>query len=204
MLNDYNIMGNSSCDKLMTETDMFILQGAPMNWNARWKILSDVITDLCKRGERVPQNIINDMRSAKVMIEVIKADKSRVENIIRLEEYLGNVESYILSTAKNVFGENYLNNILRRLSELEAEGFTTEEPVRFRPGLPRGEKWIRIQVSDITPLEFVRNVASELNLKLRVEEDGYILVYGAEESLKTFAKRISEKARSLRRSLLSK
>lgn len=204
MLNGYGIMGYSPCDKFMTETNLFVLQGALMNWDARWKILSDVITDLCKRGEKVPQNIINDMRSARVMIEVIKADRSRAENIARLEEYLGNVESYILSTAKNVFGEEYVNNILRRLIELEAEGFIIEEPVRFHPGLPRGERWVRIQVSDITPLEFIRGIASELNLKLRVEEDGYILVYGDEENLKTFIKRVSEKARSHKESSLPK
>lgn len=171
-----------------------------MSWDARWKILSDVIVDLCKRGERVPKNVINDLRSAKVMLEVVKADRARAESIARLEEYLGNVESYVLSAAKNVLGEDYVNNILRKLCELEAEGFMLEEPVRFRPGLPREERWIRIQVSEITPLEFIREAASEFNLKIRVGEDGYALVYGPEENLRIFVKKVAERTRGFRES----
>jgi len=184
----------------MTGSALFVLQGAFMSWDARWKILSDVIVDLCKRGERVPQNIINDLRSAKVMLEVVKADKARAESIARLEEYLGNVESYVLSAAKNVLGEDYVNNILRKLCELETEGFILEEPPRFHLGLPRGEKWIRIQVSEITPLEFIRDTASEFNLKIRVEEDGYVLVYGTEENLRAFVKKVAERTRGSRES----
>ncbi|MEM0010861.1 MAG: DUF2096 family protein [Candidatus Bathyarchaeia archaeon] len=164
-----------------------------MSWEARWKILSDAIVDLCRRGERIPQNVVNDLRSAKVMLGVVRADRARPENIARLEEYLSNVESYVLSAAKNVFGEDYVNNILRRLCELEREGFMLEEPTRFRPGLPREEKWVRIQVTEMTPLDFIRDVAGELNLKFRVEEDGYVLIYGAEENVKALIKKISER-----------
>lgn len=187
------LIGYSSHDKFMTKLSLFVLQGVFMSWEARWKILSDTIVDLCRRGERVPQNIVNDLRSAKVMLEVVRADRARPENVARLEEYLSNVESYVLSAAKNVFGEDYVNNILRRLCELEREGFILEEPTRFRPGLPREERWVRIQVTEMTPLEFIREVASGLNLKFRVEEDGYVLVYGAEENVKAFIKKISER-----------
>ncbi|MEM1586380.1 MAG: DUF2096 family protein [Candidatus Bathyarchaeia archaeon] len=195
MLHDHGIIDYFPYDKLITKSALFVLQGAFMSWEARWKILSDVITDLCRRGERVPPNIINDLRSAKIMLEVVKADRIRSENVARLEEYLSNVESYILPAARNVFGEDYVNNILRRLCELEAEGFMLEEFPRFRPGLPREEKWVRVQVTEITPLEFIREVAGEFNLKLRVEDDGYALVYGAEESVKAFIKRLSERTR---------
>lgn len=188
----------SSCDKLMTSSILFVLQGAFMSWEARWKILSDVIADLCRRGERIPQNIINDLRSAKVMLEVVKADRVRSENVARLEGYLSNVESYALSVAKNVFGEDYVNEILRKICELEIEGFMPEEPIRFRPGLPREEKWVRIRLMERTPLELIREIAGELNLKLRIEENGHVLVYGAEENVKAFIKRVSEKVRGFK------
>lgn len=184
-----------SYDKFMFKSAILVLQGAPMSWDARLKILSDVITDLCKRGEKVPQSIINDLRSARVMLEVVKADRARAENIARLEEYLSNVESYALSAARSILGEEYVNDVLRKLCELEVGGFTFEGPVRFRPGLPREERWIRIQVSEITPLELIREISGELNLEIRVEEDGYVLVRGTEENLKAFIKRIAERTR---------
>lgn len=194
MPHGYNILIDCSLyDKFMTKLSLLVLQGDFMSWEARWKILSDAIVDLCRRGERVPQSVVNDLRSAKVMLGVVRADRARPENIARLEEYLSNVESYVLSAAKNVFGEDYVNNILRRLCELEREGFMLEEPTRFRPGLPREEKWVRIQVTEMTPLDFIRDVAGELNLKFRVEEDGYVLIYGAEENVKAFIKKISER-----------
>lgn len=187
-------------DKLIARSTLCVLWGVIMGWEARWKILSDVVTDLCRRGERVPASVINDLRSARVMLEVVKADRSRSENIARLEECLSNVESYILSTARDVLGEEYVNNVLRRLCELESEEITLESYVSFRPGLPREEKWVRIQVTEETPLEFIKQVAGELGLKSRVEEDGYVLVYGSDDGIKSFIKRIAERTRSSRSS----
>lgn len=166
-----------------------------MSWDARWKMLSDVITDLFRCGKNVPESVINDLRSAKVMLEIIKRDRSRADVFARLEEYLSNVESYVLSAAREVFGEDYVNTVLRRLCELEAEGLLLEGPTGFRPGLPREEKWVRIQISETTPIEFIREVARGLNLNVRVEEDGYALVYGSEDGVKAFVKKIAERMR---------
>lgn len=169
-----------------------------MGWERRWRILADVITDLRRSGGDVPLSVINDLRSAKTMIEIVKADRSRPENISRLEEYLSNVEAYVLSAAKERFGENYVNDVLRRICEVEFEETAVEPQVRFRPGLPREERWIRVQVADDVPLEVIREIAGECGLKCRVEEDGYVLVYGGDEGVKSFVKRMAEVVRETR------
>ncbi|MEM2342010.1 MAG: DUF2096 family protein [Candidatus Bathyarchaeia archaeon] len=170
-----------------------------MNWEARWRILSDVITDLRGGGEIVPPKIINDLRSAKVMLEIIKVNSSHPENISRLEECLSNVETYVLSVAKSKFGEEYVNNILRRLCELEVERAEFEIQVRFHPNLPRGEKWVRIQPTGAVTFKDIEESAKRFGLKFRVERDGYVLVYGEDEKLKSFVKRLAEIFRGLKR-----
>ncbi|MEM1582232.1 MAG: DUF2096 family protein [Candidatus Bathyarchaeia archaeon] len=162
-----------------------------MNWEVRWKILADVITELYRVGETVPPNILNDLRSAKVMIEVLKVDRSHPDNLTRLEEYLNNVESYVLSAAGRRFGEKYANDILRKL-EIETGEFGTETQIRFYPSLPKGEKWIRVQVTNEAPLEVIERLARESGLKIRVERDGYVLVYGGENEIKVFVSKLTE------------
>ena len=163
-----------------------------MDWERRWRILADVITDLRRSGWDVPPSVINDLRSAKTMIEIVKADRSRSENISRLEEYLSSVEAYVLSAAKERFGEKYVNEILRRICEVEFEEAVVEPQVRFRPGLPREERWIRVQVTDDVPLEVIKKIVGECGLKCRVEEDGYVLVYGGDEGIKSFVRKMAE------------
>lgn len=170
-----------------------------MDWEARWRILANVITELRRSGESIPYNVINDLRLAKTMIEIVGADMLRPENISRLEEYLSNVESYALSAAKVRFGDKYVEDVLRRLCELKASSIEPEFQVRFHPELPKGKRWIRVQLSDETPLDLIRRVAEEFGLKCRVEEDGYALVYGGEEAVRGFIKRMASEIRERKR-----
>ncbi|MEM2539087.1 MAG: DUF2096 family protein [Candidatus Bathyarchaeia archaeon] len=164
-----------------------------MSWETRWKILSDVTTDLIKGGVTVPPNVINDLRSAKVILEIIKVDRSRPENISRLEECLSNVEAYVLSAARDRFGDKYVEDVLKKLCSLEVEEGEEKVQLSFRPGFPRDEKWIRVKITnEITPKD-LENIAGELGLKVRVEEDGYMLIHGGEKELRDFVKRVSEK-----------
>ncbi|MCX8170435.1 MAG: DUF2096 family protein [Candidatus Bathyarchaeota archaeon] len=164
-----------------------------MNWELRWRILSDVTTDLLRGGVMVPPNIINDLRSAKVILEILKVDRSQPENISRLEDCLSNVEVYVLTAARGKFGEKYVENILRRLYSMEVEKSGEEMRLFFHPGLPRDEKWIRVKITDETPLEVLESIAGELGLKLEAESGRYVLVHGGEKELKDFVRRVSEK-----------
>lgn len=163
-----------------------------MSWEARWKILADVITELYGVGEAMPPNILNDLRSAKVMMEILKVDRSHPGNLTRLEEYLNNVESYVISAVGRRFGEKYANDILRRLCEIETGEFGAETQIRFYPSLPKGEKWIRVQVTNEAPLEVIERLAGESGLKIRVERDGYVLVYGGDNEIKVFVSKLTE------------
>jgi hypothetical protein len=161
-----------------------------------WKTLADLITEFRKRGESIPSNVMEDLRAAKTMIEVLRADPSRVENIPSIEMYLGNVESYLMYNAQKNFGSDFVEDWMKKIKEARETKATGEKPApssKFVPGLPRGQKWVRVQVSKEMPQKEIKRLADETGLYFKMQRDGYMLIYGDEEKLKLFVKKTAEK-----------
>lgn len=164
-----------------------------MGYLAVWKVLEEMITDLKKRGVTIPANILNDLRYARTLINVLKADPTRLETSQKIEEYLNNVEAYLISEEQK-FGEKYVEEWVKRLEEASRKVFDEgEEETRFVPGLPREQRWIRVKPSEEMPIESLKALAGELNLSFEVQSDGCLLVYGEDERLKDFVKKMATK-----------
>ena len=73
-----------------------------------------------------------------------------------------------------------------------------EEISRFTPGVPRNKNWIRIQTSEDTPPEGIKKLVKESKLSYKMQKNGYILVYGNGENIKSFVKRMTEQFRGSR------
>jgi hypothetical protein len=164
-----------------------------------WKTLADLITEFRRRGESIPSNVMEDLRAAKTMIEVLRADPSRIENVPSIELYLGNVESYLIFEAQKKFGSEFVDEWMQKIKEAR-QTKAPEEHVKpsskFVPGLPRGQKWVRVQVSKETPEREIKKLAEDTGLSFKMQRDGYMLVYGDDEKLKLFVKKAAEKLRS--------
>jgi len=161
-----------------------------------WKTLADLITEFRRRGEFIPSNVMEDLRAAKTMIHVLRADPNRVENVPSIELYLGNVESYLIYEAQKKFGLEFVEEWMQRIKEARETkpvGEKHEPSSKFVPGLPRGQKWVRVQVSEKTPEKEIKRLAEETGLSSKVQTDGYLLVYGEDEKLKLFVKKAAEK-----------
>ncbi|MEM3612952.1 MAG: DUF2096 family protein [Candidatus Bathyarchaeia archaeon] len=163
-----------------------------MGYLAVWKVLEEMITDLKKKGTVVPADILNDLRNARTLINVLKADPTRLETSQKIEEYLNNVEAYLISEGQR-FGDKYIEGWVKRLEEASRKVFDEEEETRFVPGLPRDQRWIRIKPSEEMPIETLKALAGELNLSFEVQSDGFLLVYGDDERLKDFVKKMATK-----------
>jgi len=161
-----------------------------------WKALADLITEFRKRGESIPSHVMEDLRAAKTMIQVLRADPSHIENVPSIELYLGNVESYLIFEAQKKFGSPFAEEWMQKIREARETKAEREEPEpssKFVPGLPRAQKWVRLQVSKETPEKEIRKLAEENGLSFRMQKDSYMLVYGNEEKLKLFVKKAAEK-----------
>jgi hypothetical protein len=138
--------------------------------------------------------MMDDLKSAKTLINVLRADPCREETSQRVETYLLNLESYLVSQAQKKFGSKYVEEWLRRLDEASKKPHEEEEPeaeARFVPGLPREQKWIRVKPTGELTLERIKELATESNLLFNVQSDGYLLVYGEDERIKEFVKKMA-------------
>lgn len=162
-----------------------------MNYSATWKVLDKMIAELRGKGAEIPEEIVSDLRYAKTLINILKADPSNFEVNRRLEESIQAVESYLISEAMK-HGNEYVDAWLKRLEEAERKNVENFEECRFVPGLPRDKKWIRVKISDKDFQNTLMHIAEEAQLSFQLQEDGYMLVYGEdEEKLKNFLKKIA-------------
>ena len=100
---------------------------------------------------------MNDLRSAKVMIQILKANATYKETTLKLENLLRNIESYIIFTAQEKFGATLADNWLKKLEKAKKTESKEQEETKskFIPGLPKNQSWVRIQTSQDLPLEKV-------------------------------------------------
>jgi hypothetical protein len=165
-----------------------------MGYLAVWKVLEEMILEFRKRGITIPVEVMDNLKSARTMIKILKADPSRGETMQKIEEYLSTVESYLISEGQKKFGVEYVDKWLKKLDEANIRfPDLEEEETRFVPGLPREQKWIRVKPSAELPMEKLKLLAKELNLSCELQGDGYLLVYGEDERLKEFVKKMAKK-----------
>ena len=168
-----------------------------MGRNQVWKTLDLLVAEFKKHGQTVPQNIIEDLRSAKTLMQVLRADPKHEENLPTIEMYLGNVESYLIFEAHKKIGAAFAEDWMQRLREARKAAELEEEPLepssKFVSGAPRDQKWLRVQVSDEMPENEIKKLAAECGLSTRMQPDGYLLVSGDESGIKLFIHKTGEK-----------
>jgi hypothetical protein len=166
-----------------------------MGYLAMWKVLEEIITEFRKKQLPIPERVMNDLKSAKTMIKIVNADTGHGENSLKIEEYLGSVEAYLVTEAQKHFAPEQIDNWLKRLEQANCETCeeNTEES-RFVAGVPRDQKWIRVEPLANLPVEKLKQLAEETNLTISLQEDGRIVVYGQAEDLKEFVKKMTTQA----------
>ena len=170
-----------------------------MGYAELWKLLDDLVVEFRKREETIPPEVIEDLRAAKTMIEVLKANPTRAENIPSIEMYLGNVESYFILRAHQRFGTKFADSWMNKLCEtrktirIGAQEKALESPSKFITGAPKDQKWLRVQISSETPENEIKRLASESGLSTKMQQDGFVLVYGDGNKLKMFIQKTGEK-----------
>jgi hypothetical protein len=166
-----------------------------MGYTATWRILEDIIIELRKKGVTIPPNIMTDLKSAKLMINISQAEGSTGEVTQKVEEYLANVEGYLITEAEKTFGSERVDEWLRRLEAAICEVCeVNEQEDKFILGVPRDQKWIRVEPIQSLPPERLKQLAQELNLTVNSQNDGRLVVYGQPEGIKEFLKKMTAEA----------
>jgi hypothetical protein len=176
-----------------------------MGYEAVWKVLEEIIIEFRKKGVATPQNVMNDLKSAKVLMKIMDAsEKDRGETAPKIEQYLGSVEAYLVTEAQKTFAPARIDEWLRRLQEASRDTCQTcgvpsevkeKAEAKFIMGArARDQKWIRVEPLASLPLEKLRELAEKQQLSSRLEGDGRLLVYGRAEDIREFVKKMTEQA----------
>ena len=170
-----------------------------MIYEKKWKVLADLLIELQKRDEKIPVDVMKDLRSSKTIIQVLKVDPTHTESISRMDTYLRNVEAYAIFAAEKL-GPKTAEEWLRKIKETNIAKTNNKTKVvpRFVSGVPRDKKWLRVQTSEDTPPEEVKKLVNINNLSFKMQENGCILVYGNEKNIKSFVKMMTEQFRGTR------
>ena len=112
-----------------------------------WKTLETLILDLKRKGALIPQEVIEDLKSAKTMISIYEIDSSYMENLSDIEFLFNKVEISLISIAEADFGKEYGDECLRRISETRKINNSQKHvsSSNFVLGIPKGEHWIKFK-----------------------------------------------------------
>ena len=161
---------------------------------ATWKLLEDMLIELKKKGGSIPSDIMEDLRAAKSMIN-LSCMKGGGDAIQKTEEYTATVEAYLVNEAQKIFGSETADQWLKRLEDANAEvcdEIKTEN--NFVTGVPRDQKWVRVEPIETLPTERILQLAKERKLQVKSQNDGRLLIYGQNEDIKTFLKKMTAEA----------
>jgi len=171
-----------------------------MGYEAVWKVLEEIVIELRKKDLETPSNVMNDLKSAKILMKVLEASESdRGETAPKIEQYLGSVEAYLVTEAQKTFPPARIDAWLRRIEEANcdicqtctAETAKTEKTeTHFITGVPRDQKWIRVKPLTNLPAGKLKQLAEETSLSVREEQDGHLIIHGKPESIKRFVKKM--------------
>ena len=172
-----------------------------MGYSGTWKILEDIILEFRRKGLTVPEVVMMDLKAAKTMIKLMEAETGKGEMVLQTEEYLRNVESCLIAEAQNHFPFSRIDEWLRKLDVASAEtcGCLKEEPekkeeLRFIPGVPKDQKWVRVKPIASLPIEKLKQMAKKSNLSIKTEQNGHLIAHGKPEDIREFIKKMTIQA----------
>jgi len=148
--------------------------------------------ELKKKGVAIPSNVMEDLRAAKSMINLSCMEGSRGETAQKAEEYTASVEAFLVNEAQKAMGSEQVDQWLNRLEEASAE--VCEKKLhegKFVMGVPRDQKWIRVEPINNLPTERIQQIAKEQNLQVKVQNDGRLVVFGHTDAIKAFLKEMT-------------
>ena len=170
-----------------------------------WKVLEEIVIELRKKGVKIPSNVMNDLKSAKILIKVQEASESdQGETAPKIEQYLGSIEAYLVTEAQNRFPSARIDTWLKQIEKVSCGTCQTcilkskiaeKAETRFITGVPRDQEWVRVKPLSNLPGEKLKQLAQKANLSFREEQDGHLIFHGNGENIKKFVKMTTKVAK---------
>ena len=167
-----------------------------MNYEYLWRELEALVIDMRSKGKEVPNEVVEDLKSAKTLITIQSVDPSSSVNV-DVEDYLRRTEAALMSNAEYYWGKEYAEQWLRRIQDAKARGLREypKKQVGFVSGIPKRDEWVRVKVTDLVDPKVLDVIAQAVGLSKRVGSADTVLFYGSPEKVKSFIKQLTEKVK---------
>ena len=163
-----------------------------MNYESVWKLLEALLVELRARGIVIPPELVDDLKSAKTLTGMYKTGSTSSNVASDIALYLDKVEPSLLSLAESQVGQEYADEWQHRIQKARTQApENTVSRSRFVSGISRGDHWIRIKTSNIIADSDLKESLEKLNLSCKQQDDGYLLVYGNKENVKSLVREVS-------------
>lgn len=165
-----------------------------VNHEGLWSALEELMAELRAKGISIPQEVVQDLASARTMTAIYRRDPTVLTTEVEVESYLAKIEPALLYLAESAVGREYADSWQERINA--SRSAVAERPARspkFVPGVPKGQRWIRINVAGYLNEDEVGDLLARQSLSAKPQEDGYLLVYGSEGNVKDFVKEVRRK-----------
>ncbi|MEM2921387.1 MAG: DUF2096 family protein, partial [Candidatus Bathyarchaeia archaeon] len=161
--------------------------------------LEALAVEMKEMGLDVPQEVHEDLKSAKTLFSVQEVDAN--VDMSRAQFYLDRAETTLIAMAESYGGRDFAEKWLVKIEEARLRGLEeTQKPVRvFISGVPKGQHWVRIRATEDIGQRELCSIATQRGLECKVQENGYVLVFGRAEDVKVFIREIAEKTRPKKR-----
>jgi hypothetical protein len=163
-----------------------------MGTMAVWKVLEEMVIELKKKTVGIPLEILNDLKSAKVLLMINDPETNQEETALKIERYLENIEIYVFNEIQERFESKTVEKWLKRIGEARCKEVEIKKENKFISGVPRNQKWIRIKPIPKLPSKLLKQIAKDKNLVICSHTDGKFTLYGNTENIKSFVKKITE------------
>jgi hypothetical protein len=170
--------------------------GTGLNYEYLWKELETLVMDLRSRGKEVPNEVVEDLKSARTLNSIQHVDPSSQASA-DVEDYLRRVETALINIAEYSEGKGYADEQLKRIQEAKARGLR-EAPKRqigFVSGIPKGQDWVRVRVTELIDMKELDAMSRSLGLSNRKESEDVMIIHGSTEKLKVFMTQLTERVK---------
>jgi hypothetical protein len=163
-----------------------------MNYESVWKLLEGLMIELRARGIVIAPELVDDLKSAKTLTGIYKTESTTSNVASDIALYLEKVEPSLLSLAESEMGQEYADEWQHRIDKARRQAPENAAiRSRFVSGISKRDHRIRIKTANIIADSDLNESLKKLHLSCKQQDDGYLLVYGNEENVKSLIREVS-------------
>jgi len=157
-----------------------------INYKSVCKTLESFMLDLLEKGLRVPEQIFEGLTLTRNLMLAYEKNPQGLDLELENSSVLKTVEMNLLITAEAAFGKEYADAWSAKIMAAYREEYVAPVKIAsFVSGIPKGDHFIRLNVKDFPLDKEAEKLAVKHKLTTRQQEDGYLLIHGSKEGVKT-------------------